>query len=64
MSLQSFLALTLISMSYESKKNAHFKHHLESMSLAGCPSNSIDVNFHLQKVWKFLMSWSKKDKDI
>ena len=25
------------------------------MSLAGCQINPIDVNFHLQKVWKFLI---------
>ena len=25
------------------------------MSLSGCQINPIDVNFHLQKVWKFLV---------
>ena len=40
------------------------------MSLAGCQLNPIDVNFHLQKVWQFLMLisadkiWSKKNKEI
>ena len=28
---------------------------LDSMSLAGCQINQIDVNFHLQKVWNFLI---------
>ena len=64
--------LTLIGMSYESKKNAQLLSHLgafssDSISLAGCQINPNDVNFQLQKVWKFLIKksadnvWSKKD---
>ena len=40
------------------------------MSLAGCQINAIDVNFHVQKVWKFFDEnsadkiKSKKDKGI
>ena len=41
-------------MSYESKKKTHFYHQIgeflkDSMSLAGCQINPLDVNFHLQK---------------
>ena len=38
--------LTLIGMSYESKKNAHFQHHLGTFFK--CQINPIDINFHLQ----------------
>ena len=51
------LLLNLIGMSYESKKNAHLYRHLwaGTMTLAGHQINLIDVNFHLQKFWKFLI---------
>ena len=55
--------LTLIGMSYESMKNAHL------LCFAGCQINLIEANFHLQKVWKFLITIQpknpiKKDKEI
>ena len=40
------------------------------MSLAGCQSNPIDVNFHLRKVLEIFDKipadkiWSKKDKGV
>ena len=33
------------------------------MSLAECQNNPIDVNFHLQKVWKFLIKIQLKNSD-
>ena len=50
---------TLTDMSYESKKILIFSATYErllynSMNLAGYKINSIEVNFYLQNVWKFL----------
>ena len=67
-----FSSLTLIGMSYQSKKNAHLYRHLEAffIRLAGCQINPIDVNFHLQKSLYFFDEnsadkiWSKKNKEI
>ena len=44
------MLLTLIGMSYESKKKAHFKRHLGAFfyKTQGCQINQIDVNFRLQ----------------
>ena len=50
--------LTLIAMSYKSKKNTHLKLHqgtffIRPNELPGCHINPIDVNFHLQKCLEF-----------
>ena len=62
-------------MSYESKKKTHFYRQIgeflkDSMSLAGCQINPIDVNFYLQNSFESsyknsaVKIWSKKDKGV
>ena len=62
--------LTLIGMSSENNKNAYLQHHLETLFIRLNEFgqigeiNLIDVNFHLQKNWNFLIQIQLTKSDL